>query len=376
MSKLSISLVFNRRGRKDKNGKAPVEVYCYVDGQKRYLQTGVMIEPKFWDKTKNRVKKDHPNHEKQNLVLERFVRQLEDYQLDVSLEKGLFTYNDLKSYNPGGSKHDFMSFLLDEIKSDNTVVQGTRGYRLLMVKKLKAAVGDRVPFARVNYELLQIFDQWMAGEDLKVSTRKKLHNQLRKFLQIAVNKGFIKKNPYDVFKVKRPPKTNKQCLWYEDLDKIWKLSYPEQSSEELVRLKFLFSCYTGLRISDNGRLTWDDIRQDNINLVMKKTGQPLLVPVNVISDRAKDILERAKKFYQMEKMVFRNISDPLVNRYLKRIGHDIELPFELTFHLSRHTFCTLVAHNFGSQYKVMEYSGLRKADSAMVYVNLSKMYGR
>lgn len=376
MSKLYTSLVFNRRGIKDASKKAPVEVYCYVDGKKRYFQTGVMIESKYWDKTKKRVKRDHPNHERQNQVIERFVRKLEEYHLDVSLEKGSFTFADLKSYTPGGSKKDFISFLESEIASDNTVVAGTRSYRLLMVKKLKASVGDRVPFSRVNYELLQKFDQWMVRENLQVSTRKKLHNQLRKFAQIVVNKGLLKKNPYQSFTVKRPPTTYKQCLWYGDLDKLWELSYPEHSPEELTRLKFLFSCYTGLRISDNSRLSRDDIRDGKIHLVIQKTGQPLIVPLNVLSERASKILDKAKTLYPDEKKVFKPIPDQLVNRHLKLIGQKIDIPFELTFHVSRHTFATLIAHETGSQYKVMEFTGLRKADSAATYINLAKLYGR
>lgn len=242
-----------------------------------------------------------------------------------------------------------------------------------MHKKLKDAVGEKVPFSRVNYELVQKFDQFMAEEGLNVSTKKKLHNQLRKFIQIAVNKGKIKKNPYSSYKVKQPPKTQKDCLWYGDLDKIWGLTYPEQSAEELVRLKFLFSCYTGLRISDNSRLNWEDIRQDKINLVMQKTSQPLLVPVNVISKRAVEILGKARRLYNDDK-VFRQIPDALANRLLKRIGIAIGTPFKLTFHVSRHTFCTLVAHKTGSVFKVMEYSGLQKVDSAMVYVNLARLF--
>ena len=374
MGKLSISLIFNRRCRIDKNGKAPVEAYCYVDGRKRYIQTGLLLEPKFWDENRKRVKKNYPNHEKQNLLLDRLIRQLEEYSYNVSIEKGSFTWADLESYNPEGSKQDFISFILKEIEADNTVVQGTRGYRLLMHKKLKVAVGEKVPFTRVNYEMVQLFDQYMADEDLKVSTIKKLHNQLRKFTQIAVNKGLLKKNPYDSYKVRKPPKTRKDCLWYDDLDKIWELSYPEQSNEELVRLKFLFSCFTGLRISDSSRITWNDIRQGKINLVMQKTGQPLILPVNVISERATLILEKAKRLYDLEK-VFRDIPDPLANRLLKRIGIAIEAPYKLTFHISRHTFSTLVAHKTGSVFKVMEYAGLHKVDSAMVYVNLAKLYG-
>jgi integrase len=43
----------------------------------------------------------------------------------------------------------------------------------------------------------------------------------------------------------------------------------------------------------------------------------------------------------------------------------------LTFHVARHTFLTHVAKNTGSIFQVMKYGGLRKTDTAMIYVHLA-----
>ncbi len=105
---------------------------------------------------------------------------------------------------------------------------------------------------------------------------------------------------------------------------------------------------------------------------MKKPSKPVVVPVNVIDDRAQLILEKAKAF-NLE-TVFRPMSDQVANRHLKIIGVDAKISTPLNFHVSRHTFCTLAAHKTGSVFKVMEYAGLYGVDTAMIYVNLSKLY--
>ena len=70
-----------------------------------------------------------------------------------------------------------------------------------------------------------------------------------------------------------------------------------------------------------------------------KTDKPVVVPVNVIDDPASIILEKTKE-YGLD-TVFSPVSNQVINRHLKRIGIDAEIMIPLSFHISRHTFCTL-----------------------------------
>ena len=64
----------------------------------------------------------------------------------------------------------------------------------------------------------------------------------------------------------------------------------------------------------------------------------------------------------------------MVNLYLKNIYIEAEIPFPLNFQESWHTFCTLIANKTGSVFEVMRYAGIYKVDTAMVYVNLNRLY--
>ncbi len=106
---------------------------------------------------------------------------------------------------------------------------------------------------------------------------------------------------------------------------------------------------------------------------MKKTRNDVLVPADAFGERASLILEKAKRIYNMH-TVFKPNSGQEVNRHLKVLSIDAKLPMALKFHMSRHTFCTLVAHETGSVFKVMEYAGIRRADTAMIYDNLARLF--
>ncbi len=362
--------VFNRKRRLNKQGRGLIEIYFYADGVKRYFGTGVAVSPNEWNDKKWII--NNPNAVKLNGILTKMIRDLEDNYVSIITTRGSFDEKDLRNYSFEGNKDSFIEWLGAEIRTDKSVAESTIKHRLKLFEKLVDALGD-VSFARVNYEMIDIFNKSLVDEGLHLSTIRKYHNSLRKFCGIAVQKGKIKESPYKHYKVKRPPQVIRKCLWYDDLDKLWDLEYPHDSCYELARLKFLFSCYTGLRISDNTALTWDNIRNNKIFIGMKKTQQDVVVPIDALGERAGIMLGKARKIYNGPH-VFKPVSGQEVNRYLKTIGIDAQLPITLNFHMSRHTFCTLVADQTGSLFKVMEYSGIRRTDTAMIYVNLARLF--
>lgn len=361
MEKAVFKAVHNRKRRE---GPQPVEIYCYHLGKKKYISTGILVEENQWDKKKRQVNIRHPNHHRVNYRISQIITGLELHEMMMIDKTGRFTLDDLskKKERPAS----FLAFMEEEIKSDLTVSTGTRKYRDRTLRYIKNAVGD-ISFKNLDYEAISEFDAYMAGIGLSVATRKNHHNQVRKFAQIAVYKRKLIQNPYVLYKVKKPPRGLKKCLWYEELDRLWELEYP--NSHEQVRLKFLFACYTGLRISDVSRLKTSDIRGGKIFLTMKKTSMPVVVPLDVLSERGKLIYEKCQGEYVFEKM-----SDQKTNQKLKRIGIDAGIGFPLNFHVARHTFCTMVAHKTGSVFAVMRYAGITQVSTANVYVNLAKMF--
>lgn len=372
MSKARITKVFNRRKKTNKDGQADVEIYIYLDGKKKYYRTGISIDPGQWSKKKNDVNDKHPNYIHLNFRIQDIITQAEAYQLKVIQSRDI-TFDDFDFHfkvKKSNDQDDFIQFAEKYTTQDHSVTDSTTHNRNQFINHMKACFPNGLKFSLLNHENIEKFDNYLRSLGHSPGTVNKHHNRAKKFIQEAINREIIGRSPYATFKPKRPQQQIKEILWYHDIEEIEKLSY--SGTMELARLKFLFSCYTGLRVSDSKQLNWNHIRNNKIILSTIKTNRQAYIPMDLFPGTLK-IINRVKELYD-SKTIFPPIADPLYNRNLKTIGIDASIPFPLTSHVARHTFCTLVAHQTQSPFKVMEYTGISKIDTAMIYINLQKLY--
>lgn len=79
-------------------------------------------------------------------------------------------------------------------------------------------------------------------------------------------------------KLKMTEKTIVFLAW-EELMRVY--DYPFEDDElRKVRDVFCFTCFTGMRYSDVRRLRREDVRNDTVYLVTRKTGEPLAIELN------------------------------------------------------------------------------------------------
>lgn len=128
---------------------------------------------------------------------------------------------------------------------------------------------------------------------------------------------------------------------------------------------FIFAVYAGgLRSSDVVSLKWQDYneKEQRITKTIRKTGRThqfkigqnainilhqyktaISEPTDFVFPIIEDVeLFDANEEYQAHIINAKNI---LCGQKLRRLGKDMELPFGLSFHLSRHTFATNALNN-------------------------------
>lgn len=151
-----------------------------------------------------------------------------------------------------------------------------------------------------------------------------------------------------------------ECVRYLSVEQIRQLidfynEDKEPRRKEYIEM-FLFSLYAcGLRIIDILTLQWSNINMERrtISKIQVKTKNRNVIP---LSDKAASILNDWRSRYPGNRFVFglipndfnlddseqlyriRNTKTRGINQALLVVGRSLNLPFELTFHVARHTF--------------------------------------
>lgn len=128
-------------------------------------------------------------------------------------------------------------------------------------------------------------------------------------------------------------KSNRSFLAIEEVKKL----IETKCRDERTKRAFLFSCFTGLRISDILNLTWDNISERNgstyLNIVIKKTKQPFTIKLN--SEALRWMPERTSgKVFELPNMGNVNVQ---IKDWVKLAG----INKYVCFHTARHTFATM-----------------------------------
>ena len=193
-----------------------------------------------------------------------------------------------------------------------------------------------------------------------------MHKVLRAYINMALADGYKLTNPYPKFKYNFQPGF-REPLEADEVEKLKALLDSPQLGpvgNEVLK-KFLFSCYTGLRISDNALFNTQMIRQWKMHIDLKK-GANFGKRVHVLlPDFARAMIEDRKG------IVFASITDQACNRWLKVIAHMAGIEKKLTFHVSRDTFGTGFIDRVGDVYTLMGLMGHSDIKTTTIYLSAS-----
>jgi len=208
--------------------------------------------------------------------------------------------------------------------------------------------GQDVLFTEVTPEWLDEFKSYLL---LRVSNNGCISYMsiLRARLNDAYREDFIKRNPFDKFELPTKHEIQRTTL---DIEEVKTLVNTPFESHPHLRWAFLFSCFTGLRISDLKELRWEDILEELTERgekeyymqirpvkLQKETGKILRVP---LTDSACKLLEELKGEKNYSGIVFEKLpSERNARNLLKLWAAKAGIKKDIHFHAGRHTFATI-----------------------------------
>lgn len=345
------------------DGTCAIYLQMFLNRIRKKIPLHLAVKPSDFDKIKQRVKSKAPLSRDYNLIIEKALADINTIEVNYRLSNEVLTMDKLMNeYENPSSRIDFLKFW--EIEMDHQkLTKDIATYNQQMgtlrkVKKYKESI--------LFYELDKVFFEKMIGHFEKVEkngvqTMFTLKKNFKKYLHIANDKGI--KTALSYKDIKTPsPISKRTFLDGEEISKLNDYYNSKFINENLKSIlgQFLFSCFTGLRISDSQAITTDNIIGNVLAFTAVKTGKFQRIQLN----------ETAASFIG-EKNVFTNrYSEKHINEELKNIAKTCGIRKHITFHVARHSFAT----NFlicGGRVEVLQkllgHSSIRET---MVYVHI------
>jgi hypothetical protein len=232
-------------------------------------------------------------------------------------------------------KESFLDFFKEEI----SLKDRERNW-MIAYKHFSDYTGGKCTFDDLTERYCQDFLAYLlevktaSGGTMMASTANNNFGKLIAVVRRAIECGYVKDNFIRNLKLAKEVKTKKEFLTQEELHRL----AATPCRHKVFKAASLFSCLTGLRISDIIALQWENIckAQDGgwcLRITTQKTKTAATLP---LSDEALALCgERSTG------QVFKGMSPALPALYLKEWVKAAGIDKHITFHCFRHTFATL-----------------------------------
>ena len=352
---------FAIRNDKRKDGKSLLFLIIRKNGSKKTMNLDIKIEAKYWDPVKQRVKKSEYS-EDYNIILDTIEAKITLIKRDFFLlEKVLTPELLIEGINNNIPEFDFISFCSFHIEN-STYKKNTIKSHKIAIKKLKEYRSE-IPFSMLS---LDFFDKYkkhlLTNKGNTDPTCFSDFKILKRFLNLANDRGI--KLPFDVSKfIVKEPTTTPVYLTIEESKKLVNYFFNEfiNPFHILPLGYFLFSCYTGLRISDIQNLQRSDVEKSVFQFRHEKTNNVQFMKIN---EELREIIDHCPELF------VERLSDQKINKHLKIIAKTCKIDKNISMHVGRHTFATTFLVNSGSIAKLAKLMGHTTVKHTMKYNHL------
>jgi site-specific recombinase XerD len=345
------------------DGTSALYLQIFLNKEKKKVPCNIAVKTSEFDKVKQRVKSKHILHKDYNLIIEKMLSDINKIEVNYRLSGTVLTLTRLlEEFENPTSRIDFIKFWENEMERQKEILKpDTYRQQITMLNKTK---NFKSPL--FFYEITENYIQ-----DLKTHCKNNLKNtdntissllkSFKKYLHIANKKGITTPVSFDDIKNKTF-KGNRTFLSPEEIIKInnyWESEFIKESHKNILS-RFLFSCFTGLRISDIDNLKEENIISDTLVFTAVKTGKFQRVNLN----------DSAKKYID-KKIIFKSgYTGEYINRELKDIAKICGIRKTISYHVSRHTFATNFLLCGGRVEQLQKILGHSKITDTMIYVHI------
>lgn len=352
------------RQKERSKGRKVLYLDIYKDGARRYEFLKLYLVPEINEATKNQ--------NKNTLQAATAIRNQRELEI-IQNRGGLELMNNSKL------------LLIDwmERYRGQKLTTGQSAERSLSVEKvikhLKLYAGERTLLKNVDDQFCKGFISYLSsakslshtkrGDRLAKSTANSYFQIFTSALNEAAREKLIPVNPvqYISREDKKPIRAMRSARTFLSVDEV-KALMSADCKNNMVKRAFLFSCFTGLRVSDVRGLKWSDIKERDgekyISIIIQKTREPLTIKLNSQAERWLPDNTGGVEVFSLP------VHESTINDNLKKWAEKADIKKDLCYHMSRHTFATLGLTMGADLYVISKLLGHHDISITQVYADI------
>lgn len=369
-----------------KNGELPIKVRICKDRKTRYINLGVSTKIEDWDFLNNRLKDTHPNKDEIENLISKTVSSLKEKIVELKIDQQDFTAQSLiDKVNSPIIRRTVNDIFVSHMKRLED--EGRRKYMLSMRYVYNTLITFNkhldIYFSEMDERFLRRYETWLRKKGVAENTIGIHFRTLRTIYNIAISENVVKSEnyPFRKYKVSRLHEdTVKRALTKADIERV--LSYvPTNTLMHFPINIFAFTYYCGgINFIDIANLTSANIIDDKLIYKRHKTNKLIKIP---LQPQAIEIIKKYRKkdrkylfpifsdFHMTEVQKTNRIHKVLakVNKRLKEIGEELNLPLTLTTYVARHSQATVMKKAGVSTAVIKEIMGHSSEKITQIYLD-------
>ncbi len=320
-------------------------VYLRIFLNKKYINIplDISVNPDHYDKRKQRLFKG-PQKIKYNHIISDALGRASNIILKYQFNKQVLVKDIfVKEFTNPAIFLDFYAFMDDQIRSrDGEITRSSVKQHMSILNKMKLFKKELL-LVELDESYLKDFQKFLKSK-LK-NNPNTIYNALktvRTYINIAIKLDLITKSPFRYFKMRREA-TYPEFLSESERDRLINLyssNYLPDKYKSVLRW-FLFSCYTGLRISDLRSSKFEDVSNKLLSIHPQKTknvnNKRVDIPLTLFARK----LINDENPNRLKGFLFDCYSESRMNKNIKEVMAVAKIDKNISFHNARHTFATL-----------------------------------
>ena len=381
---LKIKMIAHK-GKPNKYGRVPILMQLTIGQQTCHISTKQNILPEKWGDGKpiGHTREDQAItavlEEIRTKAYNKFL-QLQGQNINVTPERLKQALLGKDQVQPRGYVEIFDQWLVEYSKMVGiTTSKRTLDKYILVRNRLQDYIASQLGVKDISLEevtpkFLSNFDNYLRVEyNMANNHAMKIRQKLRTIYKVAIDNGWVSKNPFSTVKIHFDP-VERDVLTKSELTALIQTDMIFDRLEKM-RDVFVFACFTGLAHCDVAGLTKENIITDEAGQVWlkthrQKTSEVVDIPLLEIPQL---IIKKYQGMKGLNGKLLPTLTNSCSNLYLKEVAVRCGINKTLTFHMARHTFATTVTLSNGVPIEsVAKMLGHRNIRTTQIYAKVIK----